>query len=146
LHRIRYHGAGHAQRAAEHQGPVRPGPALCRDADRATEADVKADARRGGDSGATLVIVLLLVTVIALVTGAVLTQVDTSVRTTVAMRDQAGAAYDGDAAAQVAVNQLRRSTFNNGTGSQCFGASGTLALPAFYPATNGQTGTAASSA
>jgi Tfp pilus assembly protein PilX len=100
----------------------------------------------GGDGGAVLVVVLLLVTAIALVTGAVLTQVDTSVRATVAMRDQAGASYNGDAAAQVAINQLRRSTYNNAAGSNCFGGSGTLALPGFYPGTNGQSGAAASSA
>jgi hypothetical protein len=93
--------------------------------------------RRDDDSGATLIIVMFIITTIALVLGATLSQADTSVRATVALRGQAGSDYNGDGAAQVAINALRRSTFNNGTGAQCFGVSGTLSLPNFYPGTTG---------
>jgi hypothetical protein len=100
------------------------------------------------DTGATLVIVMFIVTTIALVLGATLAQADTSVRATVALRDQAGSAYNGDGAAQVAINTLRNSTFANDVGKQCFssGTSGTLTLPNFYPATRGAYGSASASA
>ena len=44
---------------------------------------------RRNDAGASLLIVLIIVTVISSVMGVVLSQVDTSVRTTVVLRDQA---------------------------------------------------------
>jgi Tfp pilus assembly protein PilX len=98
-----------------------------------------------GEDGAALVIVLIIVTVVGLVLGAVLTLADTSVRATVALRDQTGSAYNADGAAQAAINKLRNELFNNGTG-ECFGGSDTLGLRDFYPATRGQQGNAASSA
>jgi hypothetical protein len=98
------------------------------------------------DSGAALVIVMIIITVVALVTGALLSQADTSMKATIALRDQAGSAYNGDGAAQAAINELRKGTYNNVTNTQCFGGTGTLALPGFYPATYGQTGTAKGSA
>jgi hypothetical protein len=97
--------------------------------------------------------VLIIITVIAVVSGVVLAQADTSVRATVALRDQSGSAYNGDGAAQVAINTLRKSTFNNDTSSatfpKCFGSSATsdtLTLSNFYPASNGQSGSGAGSA
>jgi hypothetical protein len=101
---------------------------------------------RRDDGGATLVIVMFIITAIALVLGSTLAQADTSERSTVQLRDEAGSAYNGDGAAQVAINSLRLSTFNNVAGTQCFGTSGTLTLPNFYPGTNGANGSAASSA
>lgn len=102
--------------------------------------------RARSDDGATLVIVLIIVTAFALVTTAVLANLDTSLRSTVALRDQAGTVYDADAAAQVAVNQLVHDTFN-GTPGSCNLDDVNLSLPApFYPATNGVTGSAPSSA
>ncbi|TCC60338.1 hypothetical protein E0H73_20590 [Kribbella pittospori] len=98
------------------------------------------------ERGAALVIVMIIITVVGLATGAVLSKADTSQRATIGLRDQAGSVYDADGAAQAAINQLRRSTFANDVGSQCFGGSDTLALPGFYPATNGQSGAAKSSA
>lgn len=59
------------------------------------------------DRGAALVLVLVIVTVIGLVGAALLTFTDTSIRTTVALRDQAAAAYAADGAAQVAVSQIQ---------------------------------------
>jgi hypothetical protein len=107
---------------------------------------MRARLRRGDDTGATLVIVMFIVTTIALVLGATLSQADTSVRATVALRDQAGSDYNSDGAAQVAINTLRKSTFNNDTGARCFGSTGTLSLPNFYPGVSGQNGSAAASA
>lgn len=85
--------------------------------------------RPKGDDGATLIIVLILVTVIALVLGTILSQADTSVRATVALRGQVSDTYSADAAAQVAINQLRRGVLG------C--TSTTTTSFNFYPATNG---------
>ena len=59
------------------------------------------------DRGAALVLVLFVVTVIGLAGAALLTLSDTSIRTTVALRDEAGNAYNADGAAQVALDSLR---------------------------------------
>ncbi|MFI5564263.1 hypothetical protein ACIA2T_33650 [Amycolatopsis japonica] len=83
------------------------------------------------DGGAALVLVLVVVTVIGVVLGALLSFADTSVRTTVALRDQAATEYEADGALQAAITNIRNSTFNGGAGQHCFGASDTLPLPAF---------------
>lgn len=106
------------------------------------------------DRGATLILVLFIVTVIGLAGAALLTFSDTSIRTTVALRDQAGNAYTADGAAQVAINNLSTgygftspALFENATGSKCFGErGGTLDLEDFLPAANGRNGTTPSSA
>lgn len=101
------------------------------------------------DDGATLIIALIIVTTVALVVAGLLGQSTASVRTTEGLRDQVGSTYAGDGAAQVAINALRNSTFNNATGSHCFGAGDALTLQDFYPKTGGLSnggGTAASSA
>jgi hypothetical protein len=91
------------------------------------------------DTGATLVFALILITVVAVAIGALLSFGDTSVRTTVALRDQAAGIYGSDGAAQAAITALRRSPFNNNTSSltypQCFGTTDTMQLPNFYPGT-----------
>jgi hypothetical protein len=69
--------------------------------------------RRKDDRGATLVIALILVTTIAFAMGAILSLVDTNVRTTVGLRDQSATAYAGDGAAQAAINQLRQGIYPN---------------------------------
>jgi hypothetical protein len=107
--------------------------------------DVRRRPRRHDDRGATLVLALIIITTISLVVAALLPQATTSVSSTVALRVQAGTAYGGDGAAQVAINALRRGTFDNAPSTQCFGSSGTLALPNFYPAIPGN-GSAQSSA
>jgi len=106
------------------------------------------------DRGAALILVLFIVTVIGLAGAALLTFSDTSIRTTVALRDQAGNAYNADGAAQVAIDNLSQgygftspALFNNANNTTCFGpntTSGTLNLPGFYPATSGNGATAGS--
>ena len=86
---------------------------------------------RHNDDGAALVLVLVVITVVALVLGALLSFADTSVRTTVNLRDQAASAYESDGALQAAVNNIRNSTFSGAAGQQCFGGSDTLSLPNF---------------
>jgi hypothetical protein len=93
------------------------------------------------DDGATLIIVLIVITAIAFVMGVVLSQTDTSLRTTIALRDQAGAVYNADGAAQEVINQLRTDT-----SGLCLTTDHNYPLDNFYPATNGQTGAAVSSA
>jgi Tfp pilus assembly protein PilX len=90
---------------------------------------------RGDDRGATLLLALFIITTVALVVGALMTSVDTSERTTIALRAAAASTYNGDAAGEVAVNTLRKSTWNNS--GNCFGASSSLSLNNFYPATTG---------
>jgi Tfp pilus assembly protein PilX len=67
----------------------------------------------GNDQGAALLFALIIVTVVALVSAAVLSFSDTSVRTTVALRDQASAAYTADGAAQAAIRQLSNVAYPN---------------------------------
>ena len=86
---------------------------------------------KGDDAGAALPLVLILVTVIAVVLGALLSFADTSVRTTVNLRDQAASAYTADGALQAAINSIRAGTFTGAAGEHCFGGSDTLALPNF---------------
>lgn len=103
--------------------------------------------RPDGDDGAVLILVLFIVTVIGLAGAALLTFSDTSIRTTVALRDQAGNAYNADGAAQVAIDNLSRgygftspALFQNANNTTCYGpntTSGTLNLSGFYPATSG---------
>lgn len=117
------------------------------------------------DTGAMLVIALVIITTVALVTGAMLAHGFTNFRTTVALRGVAGASYASDAAAKVALNNLRLGATapgwttpsfpgawsnwvytNNADGTGCFGATGevpdnTLELNgAFYPKTGTQAG------
>jgi hypothetical protein len=111
---------------------------------------------RAPDRGAALLLVLVIVTVIFLAGAALLTFSDTSIRTTVALRDQAGNAYNADGAAQVAIDSLSTgygftspALFENANNTTCFGpntTSGTLNLPDFYPAANGQNANVPSSA
>jgi hypothetical protein len=107
------------------------------------------------DRGSTLIMVLFIVAVIGLGGAALLTFSETSIRTTIALRDQAGNAYNADGAGQAAINSLRTgygftspALFNNDTAQKCFGTgttSGTLPLQDFYPATSSN-GTAPGSA
>jgi hypothetical protein len=65
------------------------------------------------DRGAALLLVLILVTVVALAGAAMLSFSDTSLRTTVALRDQGAGAYAADGAAQVAISELQNGSFPN---------------------------------
>ena len=89
---------------------------------------------RTDDSGAALIVVLVVITVIALGLSALMSFTDTSIRTTVALRDQATATYNADGAMQAAVNGIRKSGYNGSPGQHCFGATDTLPLPNFYGA------------
>jgi Tfp pilus assembly protein PilX len=93
--------------------------------------------RRSDDSGAALVLALVFTTVVAVVVAVVLSFADTSMRTTMALRDQAEATANADGAAQIAINTLRQGTYA-GTGN-CFraGATNTLELQDFYKPPSG---------
>ncbi len=103
------------------------------------------EARRGDDRGAALVLALIFVTVVVVVMAAVLAYADTNIRATVALRRQAAAAATAEAAAEVAINTLRKAGYNGSSG-QCFGASAaanTLTLDNFRPNTAGAADSAA---
>lgn len=87
-----------------------------------------------GDRGATLLIVLFLIIGIALVMGVVMTQVDTSVRATVGLRDETGTVYGADGAAQYAINKLR-----SDTSGLCATSATSFPLNNFIPPANGNT-------
>jgi hypothetical protein len=93
------------------------------------------------DTGAALVLVLIVITVIFLVTSAVLSFSDTSIRTTVALRDQAATAYASDGAAQVAIATLQMNSYNGGD-NNCFGGNllnlTSAAGSPFYSSHNGK--------
>lgn len=91
--------------------------------------------RASGDRGAILIIAIFIVAVVAVVTGAVLTRGEGSLRATVALRDVARSSYAADAAAQVAINDLRTGYnigngepspwyYTNAAGTGCFGYDG----------------------
>ncbi len=84
---------------------------------------------RHGDDGMALILVLVVITVIGLVVAALLSFSDTSIRTTVGLRDQGTSAYNADGAAQAAINNIRNSTYNNAAGQHCFGATDSLVVP-----------------
>lgn len=89
-------------------------------------------AARRDDSGAALVIALLFITVVSVAIAAVLAYADANVRVTAALRNQADGTATADAAAQVAINALRNSTYQGPTGD-CLGPSGELTLSRFHP-------------
>ncbi|CAM3252331.1 hypothetical protein NODU109028_07050 [Nocardioides dubius] len=118
---------------------------------------------RDDEGGAILIIALIIVTTVALVTTAVLTRGQGSVKATVALRDVANNSYSADAAAQVAINDLRTGHnignaepspwyYTNATGTGCFGydSSGavkdTLTLDNLIPKQAGDTTSAMSAA
>ncbi len=78
----------------------------------ATDMRTRVKAAVCDESGASLIFALIIISVIALVSAGVLTLGDTSVRSTVLLRERASAAYAGDAAAEIAINQLRNGNFN----------------------------------
>ena len=100
---------------------------------------------RRGDDGALLIVVLIIITSLALVTTVVLGQLDSNVRSTVALRDATGSDYNGDAAAQVAIDQLVNDNFA-GTSGSCSTTDKSVVLKNFYPPAFGNSTTAASSA
>ncbi|MET0524088.1 MAG: hypothetical protein ABWZ91_04755 [Nocardioides sp.] len=109
------------------------------------------------ETGAMLVIALIIITSVAVVTGAVLSHTGANLRASQTLRGVAGSSYAGDAAAKVAINNLRLGSkapgwttpsfpglwtdwvyTNNADGAGCFGADGssplnTLELKNLYP-------------
>jgi hypothetical protein len=97
--------------------------------------------RLADDSGVSLIFALIFITVVAVITGAVLTLIDANLRTTTAMREQAAEAAVADGAAQIAINQLRTSSYLGGTGD-CFGVGNpTLSPEKVYSGTPGSSAT-----
>lgn len=94
---------------------------------------------RSDDSGVSLILALIFVTVVAVVIAATLSFVDTNMRGTIAVRSEAAQAAAADGAAQIAVNNIRRSTYSVSTGActPFTGGSDTLSLPNFYQAIQG---------
>lgn len=69
------------------------------------------------DRGATLLLALIFITTVSVVTAAILSLVDVSLRTTTVTRTQAAQAAAADGAAQIAINALRKGTFQYAAGS-----------------------------
>jgi hypothetical protein len=86
--------------------------------------------RGGDDAGAALLLALIFITVVAVAIATLLAFADTSLRTTVALRTQAAQASNADGAAQVAIDNLRLSTYVGV--SDCLGPSNGLQLSNFY--------------
>lgn len=101
--------------------------------------------RQRGDHGASMILVLIIVTVFGVSLAALLSFSDTSIRTTIHLREQAADIYHADGALQAAINKLRNGQFNNDPSSDqnCFGQDGEhddraeLILQGFYPGVNG---------
>ncbi|MGN6782561.1 MAG: hypothetical protein ACTHJH_13760 [Marmoricola sp.] len=128
--------------------------------------------RERSEEGAVLVLALLIVTTVALVAGALLTRGSGNFLATVSLRQVAGTAYAGDAAAKMAINDLEQGSNapdvqlfssvptpwvfdNNVDGTGCFGSKAdpakanaslpisSLTLRNVYPATGGGSSTTA---
>jgi hypothetical protein len=113
---------------------------MTRKGERSVGPTVRAVARwlaGSDDSGATLILALIFITVASLVVAAILSFVDTSMRTTIAVRSEAGQAAAADGAAQIAINAIRTGTYAGLTGTQCLGASNTVNLSNFYTTSDG---------
>ena len=92
------------------------------------------------DDGTSLLIVLILITVVSLVMTVVLSQVDTSVKATVVLRDQSATNYGADAAAQAIVTQLQNGTLSCSTPTGTTTNLGTGTATPFYSAVSTTTG------
>jgi hypothetical protein len=92
--------------------------------------------RPGDDRGASLVLALVFVTVVSLVIMATLTFADTSMRATIALRGNVAQTAAAQGAAQVAINELRTSSYG-GTNGNCFGAAASRPLNNFYQRAGG---------
>ncbi len=71
------------------------------------------------DAGASLLMALALTTFLGLVFGALLSYGSVSIRAAKAADTLEGRSYGTDGALEIAVNQVRNSTFNNDPGSSC---------------------------
>ncbi|MFC0629037.1 type IV pilus modification PilV family protein [Kribbella deserti] len=87
--------------------------------------------RKRDERGSSLLMVLVTITIISIGLAALLTRSDASMRVAGALREQAVASYEADAAMHAAINNLRNSGYRNAPGQHCFGLSDSLSLPAF---------------
>lgn len=87
--------------------------------------------RSSDDSGAALVIALVFVTVVAVAIAGVLSYADANLRATVALRNQAQTVAAAESAADLAINTLRKSDYDESTDT-CLN-SGSLTLNTFDP-------------
>jgi hypothetical protein len=87
------------------------------------------------DRGSTLVLALVFIVVGSLVLMSVLTLADTNERATIALNSKADSTAAAEAAANVAINNLRNATFA-GSGN-CLGPGNILSLANFYQRQNG---------
>src|SRR4051812_2225758 len=92
--------------------------------------------RQRRDEGASLALVLIIITVISAVLGVILNQVDTSLRTSVALRDQTENNYGTDAAAMAAINLYRQGSLPCSSSTATSGTLGTTTSPFYKPASS----------
>lgn len=92
------------------------------------------------DCGAALLMVLIIVTVIGMAGAALLSFSGTSIRTTVALRDQAAAAYAADGAAQVAISQVQNGKLECSSATPTVVTLGIGATRPFYAPNQSQDG------
>jgi len=88
------------------------------------------------DRGTSLVLALIFITVVSLVVMTVLAFADTSMKSTIALRNQDSRTAAAEGAAQTAINTLRKGAYN-GNSVGCFGATSTLTLNNFRPRSDG---------
>lgn len=94
---------------------------------------------RHGDQGTSLLIVLMIVTGVSLVMGAIVDQVDTSVRSGVTLRDQASDNYGADAGTQAVLTGLKNSGINCSDPANPVGVTlGTTGSPFYQPVSSQQ--------
>jgi hypothetical protein len=101
---------------------------------------VRLDSR--GETGASLILVLIFVITIGLVASALLSLSGTGLISAVKVREKADTSYDVDGALQAAINTVRNSTYQNAPGQTCLpggyldypGADGSVIKVACAPA------------
>jgi hypothetical protein len=90
------------------------------------------DRVRRDDRGAALLLALIVITVVAVGVSVLLTFVDTSLRTTVKVREQAAATYGADGALKAAVNDIGTSARDPYAGDDCLPGGNVWKLPAQF--------------
>lgn len=88
------------------------------------------------DRGTSLVLALVFITVVSVVVMTVLTFADTSMKSTLALRNQASEMAAAEGAANIALNRLRDDTYT-GIDNNCVGGDTKLLLPSFYERPDG---------
>ena len=91
--------------------------------------------RRRDDTGTSLVIALIFITIVAVALTAILGLADANLRATVELRKQAAETAGAEAAAQIAIDKMRHSSYLSG--NACFDGASELTLNNAYLAPNG---------